>query len=592
MKKYVLPRIFGLLALYAGILLLLGTIQFSGKGAFTKQVGSLLIAGHYRSQEHPNQYVLAGGLSVSFAGMEFSLIGAEDGFGLIKSDGQKEQAQPETMLVSGNTVAFGLTGGTELVFSAGGYAQENPELEIRASLARGVNSLVLPYKPLKTANIQDQADGQLVVVTGDLMYRFGRSLTGAERHALILTIEEPSIAYEVVPEARELVFNPKDFIIGAGYDKPSYDKVIARWRDQSYTLWSRSMAGSNNEDLVVAYTGEAVGRGTYASAVASVPSGFLNGSRRTYESSVFLGRLDQGLRSLAAAEREKMSRLSQLADQGSLDFLREPHVFAYLAARGDDELIEKAGTLARDLEPSAISKDILIGILEGYADWSAAFPEKPNPFGAAIAQTYLIIAQGIKKAPSGDRVFVFFDTADIEFNLRLGKALMVYAESAGNNDWAAIGRSLVASVIALAADTGTAPAFLRLLPDGAVAEDTDSPRVSAARLYRLLNPGENYPHATRIQGRMWAWTGASNLTVTRENTMLDIAVTFPVGETHYLLIRGVPTPNRLQLYDIDYRTAPDFERYNSSGWSYSGAEQTLLIKMRHRSPVEHIRIFL
>ncbi|MDR2517788.1 MAG: hypothetical protein LBD13_00050 [Spirochaetaceae bacterium] len=591
MKKYFLPHIFGLLVLYAGILLLLGTIQFSGRGAFTKQVGALLIAGHYRSQEHPNQYALAGGLRISFAGMEFSLTGADDGFALVKAGGQREPSLPETMLVSGTAVTFGLSGGTKLVFAAA-HTQENPGLEIRASLAQGVESLVLPYKPLKTAKIQDQADGQLVVVTDGLMYRFGRSLASAERHALIFSAEDPLLRYETVPETQELAFNPKDFIIPAGYDKQSYDKVVARWRDQSYTLWSRSMAGSNNEDLVVAYAGEAVGRGGYASAVAAVPSGFLNGSRRTYESSVFLGRLDQGVRSLSAAEREKMSRISRLVDQGSFDFLHEPHVFAYLADRGAGELIEKAAALARGMDPSAISKDILIGILEGYADWSAAFPEDPNPFGQSIAQTYLIIAQGIKKVPPADKVFVFFDTADIEFNLRLGKALMVYAESAGNNDWAAIGRSLAASVIALAADTGTAPAFLRLLPDNTAAEDTDSPRVSAARLYRLLNPGENYPRAAHIQGQMWAWTGASSLTVTRENTLLDIAVAFPVGETHYLLIRGVPPPNRLQLYNIDYRTAPDFERYNSSGWSYSSAEQTLLIKMRHRSPVEHIRIFL
>jgi hypothetical protein len=588
MKKYLVLRIFGISALYAGVLLLLGTIQFSGKGAFTKQAGNLLIAGHYRSQEHPNQYVLAGGISVSFAGMEFGMTGVEDGFGLVKSDGQKEPALPETMLVSGTTVSFGLTGGSSIVFAA----DDQSGLGITVSLAQGVEALTLPYKPLKTAKIQDQADGQLVVVTDGLRYRFGRSLGSTERRALTLASDNPAITYQTVPETQELAFNPKDFIIPAGYDRQSYDKVISRWRDQCYTLWSRSMAGSNNEDLAVAYIGEAAARGTYSAAVAAVPSGFLNGSRRTYESCVFLGRLDQGLRSLAAAEQEKTARLSQLITEGSLDFLREPRVFAYLAARGEEGLIEKAADLVRNMDTAAISADILVGILEGYTDWSGAFAETPNPFGDAIPQAYLVIAQGIKKIPPGDKVFVFFDTADIAFNLRLGKALMVYAESAGNNDWAAIGRSLVSSVVALASDTGTAPAHLRLSPDGAAQEHGDSPRLSAAGLYRILTPGENYPRAARIQEKMWAWTGASDLIVTREDAVLDIAVTFPVGETHFLLVRGVPSPNRLQLYDMDYRTAPDFERYNSSGWSYSSAEQTLLIKMRHRSNVEHIKIFL
>jgi hypothetical protein len=42
---------------------------------------------------------------------------------------------------------------------------------------------------------------------------------------------------------------------------------------------------------------------------------------------------------------------------------------------------------------------------------------------------------------------------------------------------------------------------------------------------------------------------------------------------------------------MDYRTDPQFERYDSSGWSYSSAEQTLLLKMKHREETEHIRIF-
>jgi hypothetical protein len=76
-----------------------------------------------------------------------------------------------------------------------------------------------------------------------------------------------------------------------------------------------------------------------------------------------------------------------------------------------------------------------------------------------------------------------------------------------------------------------------------------------------------------------------------ENNMLDIAATFPVGETHYMVIRGVKPFTKIQLYNMDYRTDPQFERYDSSGWSYSPSEQTLLVKMKHRTNTEHVRIF-
>jgi hypothetical protein len=73
--------------------------------------------------------------------------------------------------------------------------------------------------------------------------------------------------------------------------------------------------------------------------------------------------------------------------------------------------------------------------------------------------------------------------------------------------------------------------------------------------------------------------------------ILDIAVSFPAGETHYMIIRGVRPFVKIQLYNMDFRTDPQFERYDSSGWSYNAQEQTLLLKMKHRTTVEHIRIF-
>jgi hypothetical protein len=58
-----------------------------------------------------------------------------------------------------------------------------------------------------------------------------------------------------------------------------------------------------------------------------------------------------------------------------------------------------------------------------------------------------------------------------------------------------------------------------------------------------------------------------------------------------MLIRNVPPSFRIQLYNMNYRTDPNFERYNSSGWAYSASEQTLLVKMRHREALEYIRLF-
>jgi hypothetical protein len=126
-----------------------------------------------------------------------------------------------------------------------------------------------------------------------------------------------------------------------------------------------------------------------------------------------------------------------------------------------------------------------------------------------------------------------------------------------------------------------------------IRQDTEGERISAIRLYNLLASGEYHPRAVILgtpANGLWAWTAAT-VSTTQDNTLLDISISFPVNETHYMLVRGVRPFSRVQLYGTDYRTDPQFERYDSSGWSYSASEQTLLLKMKHRSEVEHVLVF-
>jgi hypothetical protein len=156
-----------------------------------------------------------------------------------------------------------------------------------------------------------------------------------------------------------------------------------------------------------------------------------------------------------------------------------------------------------------------------------------------------------------------------------------------------VGRSIVLSVLSLTGGDGTLPASLAVSGEGIISENA-GPRVTAARLYRILRPGEYYPRAAGIGAGVngiWAWTAASAVSASQENNVLDISVGFPAGETHYMMIRGVRPFAKIQLYGIDYRTDPQFERYDSSGWVYSAGEQILILKMKHRAVSEHIRIF-
>jgi hypothetical protein len=442
---------------------------------------------------------------------------------------------------------------------------------------------------MRNSGVRDAGNGNFAVLVDGISYGFKRPPEEWDRRVLVIHPETP-VSYGMVPEKG--AFNAGNYIIPQA---ARYGEILSRWRDRNFSLWNRIITNQNDEDMVIAYNGEAVSRGTYKSAVSSIPASFIGGTGKSYESSVYLGRLGDAFRSLSSMEREKLSRLSRLINEKSMDFLREVHVIEYFAVRGYGNFIDDGAELVRVMDPSTLTPELAPGILEGYMDWKLYRPRNENPFERLMDQACYVISGGIVMDPPGEQVLVFHNgQGDVEFNLRLGKALLDWAEQEQNEPWAGLARSLILSVLALEDGSGSAPRRLRITGTGEIAEETGFPRISTARLYRVLSPGgygpRGLPIGAAVNG-LWTWTAAAFISVSQENNILDISVGFPAGETHYMLVRGVRPFSKIQLYGIDFRTDPQFERYDSSGWVYQAAEQTLLLKMKHRAMAEHIRIF-
>jgi hypothetical protein len=229
-------------------------------------------------------------------------------------------------------------------------------------------------------------------------------------------------------------------------------------------------------------------------------------------------------------------------------------------------------------------------------DWLSYRPNTDNPFEQLAIQACLSLSEKIVAGHRGERILLFAgEQANMEFNSRLGAALTAYGEHSSQELWTGIGRSLVLSVLAFVDGTGEAPLVLGLSEDSWIEADAGA-TLSAARIYRLLRLGDYAARAVGLSSAangIWTWTAASAVTAAfnGENNMLDISVSFPRGQTHYMLIRGIRPFVQLRLYDIPYRTDPRYESYDSSGWAYSPTEQTLMVKMKHQIPVEHIQIY-
>jgi hypothetical protein len=600
MKRPVFLRIISLIVVYAGVFIILVILQFANHRNFTLKVGDFVVSGNYGREvgaEAPqgDERLLEGDVTILYGGMEFFLTGdgGDNSLGLLARSGDRERSLPLSMTISESSALFRLSGGAEISFNNEHNGQAE-ELRITVDLPEDRQGLELPYRLLRSSRIRRDAEGASHVISGGKSYRFNASTVDYTRRLVIIDAGEPVASYGTVPAFE--VPDPSQFVLSEARDRRQYDEALNRWRDQSFAVWSVSIGGSPEEETALAYLAESASRNAYQSAVAAVSPDFLTGSRRSFMSSAYLGRLDQGLRSNLVYERENFSRLSRLITERSTDFLKDVHAIEFLAVRGYDNLIDNGVALINSINSADPDPDLIPGVLEGYMDWLFYRPNTENPFERLANQVCFSLSEQIVAIQQGKRILMFTGRqADMEFNSRLGAALTAYGEHTGQEVWAGIGRSLVLSVLAFVDGTGEAPLALTLAAGGEIGA-TSGATISSARIYRLLRLGDYAARAVSLPitaNGVWTWTAASavDAAFNRETNMLDISVSFPRGQTHFMLIRGIRPFTQVRLYDIPYRTDPRFESYDSSGWAYSPSEQTLMVKMKHQIPTEHIQIF-
>jgi hypothetical protein len=606
MRKSVFVRFFGFLGLYFLVFVAIASIQFTKKGNFSLQIFNLAVEGRYRVPEEGESpppagfSPLDGGSRLSYGGFEFILpgdsSGQEDVLCLVGIDGGRQILFPEYMAVEEKGLRFYLSGGAQIFFST---PEDGAELRIAAVFDKErFSALELPCRPLKNSRVRDGENGQLIISADGRDYRFRNS--GPEGRVLVLQEGAVPVLYGIVDKDHE--WKGEDYILKEGAEAEAYREALLQWTGKNYPLWGRFILSRNDEDLIVAYEGEALQRGSYRTALSAVPRTFLSAPGRTYESSVYLGGMTDAHQSLQAADGEILARITEAINGGGPAFFLESHAIEFLAIRNQGDLIDRGIALIRNMDPLSLALEHIPGLLEVQAELISHWPQALGEtnfsfFDALMAQAEFILSESLRRLPPMEHypiglvLAVREGRADMEWNLRLGAALEGWGERTGRETWAAIGRSIVLSVLSLEDREGQIVSTLNL-DEGTPAESSVS--VSAARFYRLLRLGNYRPRALVLSPAfpgLWAWTASPEIRVIREGQILDIAVNFPTGESHYVLIRGLEPFYRLQFYGMDWRTDPNFERYDSSGWAYYARDRTLVLKVKHRAEVEHIRVY-
>jgi hypothetical protein len=568
MSKRIFPRIIWFMLLNCAVFILLVAMQFTRNGNFSYRIGDMLVNGRYsmETDDAVAMRPLNGGANVVFGGLEFRLASAL------------------YINVAENGATFILPDDTELSFGT----PDTPELRITAKFPDDIDTIEIPFKTQRSSIIHDS--GSDTILYRGSRYQFSRPVQGFESGYLVLAASAPTVSYRTVTDKKE--FNPADFIVPQAETAQAFSGELFRWVTRNYALWGH-MGNQTDEDTVIAWCGEAIRQGSYRTASTVVPISFSSDPHRTWESAVYqfdrrIGVWERAARAVGVFEREKNNRLTRLLAQKDSALFTEKHLVEFLAIRGSNGVIDNLLSFARELDPASVTLEMIPGILESSLDMSKWRPDTDDPFAPLAEQVMQLVANDLHR--DGDRVFVFSnDRADIEFNLRLGMAVHKWGEKTGSNEWAGVGRSLALSVISLSSDNGSVPAFLTNGETNSEAAE----RISSARLYRILNDNVHLPHATATGANgIWAWTAATAVNISRTDTQMNISIQFPVGETHYVMLYNVPPFPLLQIYEVSWRRAVDFESYyNSSGWYYFEQERILVIKINQRSNTENVRIY-
>ena len=159
--------------------------------------------------------------------------------------------------------------------------------------------------------------------------------------------------------------------------------------------------------------------------------------------------------------------------------------------------------------------------------------------------------------------------------VEVGDALLRYGQYIGDSQAIAGGKAIISSYL------GDTSSFdIRILSD----------------IYPVVvHDNTYYPHFTKIltEGNnvIWAWTCAEQIRYeVGEGRSGTFTIDFPLEHTHYVILRGVSPFRSIYIYDMAFRTDPRFETYNSSGYVYKPSNRALLLKSRHKSESETVRL--
>jgi len=267
-----------------------------------------------------------------------------------------------------------------------------------------------------------------------------------------------------------------------------------------------------------------------------------------------------------------------------------PDLLSFITDRAPTPLFQDLAEFAARVDITEVEAKYVPGLLNLYLEsreidnpLSAAFDGFDRAVETSVFPAIWLTDQGYFLGSNSGSI-------DILTSIRAGTAVARLGAYQENRFYEAVGLELIASALSLSESEGFLPAVLRM--DGRTVIGS-SGYIKPEELYPLIAGGTYYPHyvslSDAIGSRGWVWTAADDFQGRQSGSSIELSFTYPVDESHHLIISGIEPFSYITLFGIRWKSDPRFQFYGS-GWFYDETKKALYVKITHSEEREELII--
>lgn len=587
MRKYPVRKFLGLIALYAVLIVGILVLQFKTESVLNKTSGSLRIS-MAQTQGKGDEMQLKNQFQVSFPGL---MISANDDSPAVifYSDSPENtrnlvlDSYEEKFEGNDNAIQLKFTDGSYVVFQTSKLAINEVDTEaltITAFPSAGGDTISFPYKIVSTHSIEEFSNSRVILNSGKTLHALSAPYISENR---INFVTGNNIAtYNVYNPASKF-----EFVAVSGMplsDSNLCNSNIKQFRDTLVSHFEHPAADVSDlsETEVVAYVAEMASRGSFNDGINNVPDSFKRGSRRTYLSVPYFGRLAALDRTLNMEVDRVSSMIQTAVERKNLDVFTIASINDYIAREKKKDSVVKLLSFPSELYSASVENfhptvAQATGLVSVYTNLMKSDSEKATLLAPVMEPCMEVLASYCSIVDG--KLVVEENGAEVDKiqQILLGQALLTLGTKIQRSDYADAGRVLLNQGLE------NVGAFnLQTLAD----------------LYPILaSENSYYPHCDVLgyygNTAVWAWTCSPAVSYRiNADGIVNVTMDFPVNCSEYIYLKGVPTfHSRIEIQQLMYRSDPTFESYNSSGYVYDADTRSLYLKSRHKTRSELVRLW-